>query len=186
MSEKWEITHNENNNSATVQFVSVDKEIIIALRNLSKKALRAGGKVIRNKLKASGEISQNMRNHIAAAADIDRANGTPQLKIGFYGWRKVASKGKTPSKRNPWWQEFGTKPHQIARKDNGKILGSNSLFFFSPVQNPGFSAQHTLRNIVYDNINEIRAAQEPFLEQLNGEIDAALTKEDYTEEVDDE
>lgn len=156
------------------------------MRNLSKKALRAGGKVIRNKLKASDEISQNMRNHIAAAADIDKKTGTPQLKIGFYGWRKVASKGKTPSKRNPWWQEFGVKPHQITRKGGGKVLGSNGLFFSRTVQNPGFSAQHTLRNIVYDNIDEIRAAQEPFLEQLNEKIDAALTKEDYTEEVDDE
>lgn len=182
----WKEEHKAGDSSAAVEFVSVEKDVICALRNLSKKALRAGGKVIRQKLKASSEISVNTRNHIAASADIPRDSGQPQLNIGFYGWRKVKDKGKTPSRRNPHWQEFGTKPHQITRKGGGKVLGSNGYFFPASVHHPGSPAMHTLRNIVYDNIDEIRKAQEQHLAALNGELEAALKKEDYSEDIDDD
>lgn len=186
MSEKWEIKHKADKNAATVEFVSVDKEIIIAMRNLSKQALRAGGKIIQEKLKQSADLSDNMKNHITTSADIDRKTGTPQLKIGFAGWRRVVEKKhKTPSKRNPWWQEIGIKPHRIERQDGGKILGSNGLFFSRSVQNPGFPAMHTLKNTVLDNTKAIQAEIQSHLAELNGMIDAALMKEDYTEEADE-
>lgn len=184
--EKWETKYKAGDHSTDLHFVATPTEIIIALRNLSKKALRAGGKVIRKKLKDNPDISENMRHHILTSANIERASGQPTLKVGFYGWKKVQDKGKIPSKRNPWWQEMGVKPHQITRKGSGKVLGSNGYFFPHTVQNPGFSALHTLRNTVYDNIDEIRKAQEPYLAELNKEIDAALEKEDFTEEIDDD
>lgn len=182
----WKEEHSAGNSSATVEFVSVEKDIICVLRNLSKKALRASGKVIRQKLKGSSDVSVNMRNHIATSVDIPRSSGQPQLKVGFYGWRKVKDKGKTPSRRNPWWQEFGTKPHQIVRKNGGKVLGSNGYYYPASVLHPGGPAMHTLRNVVYDNIDEIRKAQEEHLAALNKELDAALKKEDYSEDIDDD
>lgn len=186
MSDKWEMTHKADNNVAKVEFISIDKEIIVAMRNLSKQALRAGGKVIAEKLRQNDDLSENMKNHITVSADIDRKSGAPQLKIGFAGWRRVAEKKhKTPSKRNPWWQEIGTKPHQIARKDGGKILGSNGFFFSKSVHNPGFPAMHTLKNTVFDNVNEIQAEIKNHLAELNGLIDAALMKEDYNEDIDE-
>lgn len=182
----WKETHQTGSSSATVEYASVEKDVICALRNLSKKALRAGGKVIRQKLKASPDVTVNMRNHIAATADIPKDSGQPQLKVGFYGWRKVKDKGKTPSRRNPHWQEFGTKPHQITRKGGGKVLGSNGYYFPASVHHPGGPAMHTLRTIVYDNIDEIRKAQEQHLAALNDELTAALKKEDYSEDIDDD
>lgn len=53
------------------------------------------------------------------------------------------------------------------------------------VNHPGQAATHVLRNSVYNNISEIRAAQEEYLKLLSEEIEKAKSKiddKDYEED----
>ncbi len=186
MSEKWEITHHGGGNTATVTFHSVSKETIKTLQGLSKTALRASGKEIRKILRSDIPTrSKRFKNHIASWAFVGKTDGIPQLQVGFYGWQRVKKRGKQPSRANPHWLEFGTKPHEITAK-NGQILGNNGYFFAKKVQHPGQTGQHILRNAVYDNIDRIRAAQEQYLQELNGELEKAALKIEENEEVEDD
>jgi len=169
-----------------VTFTDASGDVIKAMRNLSKKALRAGGKVIRNKLKASSDMTERMRNHIATSANIEKDTGQPVMKVGFYTYKKVKKNGKQASRRNPNWQEFGTKAHVIKRTNDGKTLGTKGYWFGKQVLHKGTPAYHTLRNVVNSNIDEIRVAEEKYLAELNGVIDEALKKDDYTEDIDDD
>lgn len=131
-------------------------------------------------------MTERMRDHVAASANIDKDTGQPVMKIGFQTYKKVKAKGKTPSRRNPNWQEFGTKPHIIKRHEGGRTLGTKGYWFGKIVQHPGTKPAHTLRDVVSANVDEIRAAEEKYLAELNGVIDDALKKDDYSEVVDDD
>lgn len=104
------------------------------------------------------------------------------MQIGFYGWQTVKKKHKIPSSMSPHWVEFGTSPHIIAVK-NAKTLGFNNITYGRRVQHPGTPATHLLRDTVYNNIDEIRAAQEVYLTELNKTIEEAQKKIDPREEL---
>jgi len=136
------------------------------IQSLSKKALNASGKVIRAKiLEKIPERTKSLKNHIASWAFINKTTGQPTIQIGFYGWQKVRKRGKKPSHANPHWIEFGTKPHKIRAK-NAKAMGYNADFFGSEADHPGQKATNLLRNAVYDNIAEIKAAQMEYLAEI--------------------
>jgi len=186
MSENWEITHNSGGQMATVSFHSVSKETIKTLQGLSKSALRASGKEIRKILRSEVPMrSKRFKNHIASWAFVGKNDGIPQLQVGFYGWQRVKKRGKQPSRANPHWLEFGTKPHEITAGKT-QILGNNGYFYAKTVQHPGQTGQHILRNAVYDNIDRIRAAQEQYLQALNDELEKAQQKIEESEDVEDD
>ncbi len=148
------------------------------MAGLAKSALRASGKVIRKHVRDDVPMrTKNIKNHIASWVFIDYKTGQPQMQVGFYGWQKVRKRGKKPSHSSPWWIEQGTKPHPIPRltKDDAKPLydKSTGTFYGYHVNHPGQQATNVLRNSVYNNIAEIRAAQEEYLQLLNEEIEKA-------------
>lgn len=146
------------------------------MAGLSKTALRASGKVIRKILRDNIPIrSKRFRNHIGTWAFVDRSTGQPQLQVGFYSWQRVKSKGKLPSHASPHWIEHGTSAHAITVK-NAKVMAYNGEVYGRHVNHPGQRATNVLRDSVQNNVNEIRAAQEEYLAELNKELAAAGAK----------
>ncbi len=159
-----------------VTFVSMSTEAKKTMAGLSKTALRASGKVVRKILRNNIPIrSKRFKNHIGTWAYIDRNTGQPQLQVGFYSWQRVKSKGKLPSHASPHWIESGTATHQINPK-NASSMGYNGNFYGRLVQHPGQRGTNVLRNSVYDNIDEIRAAQTEYLKELNNTLEQAGVK----------
>lgn len=152
---------------------------------LSKKALNASGRVVKKHLKENIPVrTKHFENHVGSWALIDKKSGVPELRIGFYGWQKVTKRKaphNKPSHSSPWWIEQGTKRHTIKAKHPIKNMtrhGLQVMFDKSKgvnyglrVNHPGQRATNVLRNSVYNNINEIKAAQEKHLKLLNEEID---------------
>ena len=164
-----------------VVFVDTSPEVKKAMVGLAKAALRASGKVIRKHVRDDvPKRTKNIKNHIASWVFVDYKTGQPQMQIGFYGWQKVRKRGKTPSHSSPWWIEHGTKPHRIPRltNDAAKPLydKSSGTFYGWAVDHPGQQETNILRNSVYNNIGEIRAAQEEYLALLNEEIEKLTGK----------
>lgn len=168
-----------------VIFVDTSPEVKKVMAGLAKSALRASGKVIRKHIRDDVPLrTKRIKNHIASWVFIDRKTGQPQMQIGFYGWQKVKKRGKQPSHSSPWWIEEGTKPHLI---HSSKTMYDNSTAtkYGHNVNHPGQAATHVLRNSVYNNISEIRAAQEEYLKLLSEEIEKAKSKiddKDYEED----
>lgn len=189
----WEEKYYSGKNTAMVQVTVLDTETIRTMQNLAKRALRAGCKVLRQKMKESSEYSEHLKNHIRSSVYIDRNTGQPTARIGMSSAKRVRDRGKIPSKRNPAWQESGTKGHEIkAPGKNSKSTallipkkGSyKSIYFGTAVQHPGSSAQNTLRRICESNIDEVRKAEEKYLAQIAEEIRKNVVV-DYEEEVDE-
>ena len=114
---------------------------------------------------------------------INYKTGQPTLQIGFYGWQRVKKKGKLPSHANPHWIELGTSPmggkrnaREPIRPKNAKILAYNDTIYGYSVQHPGTPGTHILRNTVYNNIAEIRAAQAEYLAEISKTIEEAKAK----------
>ena len=151
----------------------------------AKPALRASGKVIRKHIRDDVPLrTKRIKNHIASWVFIDRKTGQPQMQIGFYGWQKVKKRGKQPSHSSPWWIEEGTKPHLI-HSSKTMYDKSTATKYGHNVNHPGQAATHVLRNSIYNNISEIRAAQEEYLKLLSEEIEKAKSKiddKDYEED----
>ena len=103
---------------------------------------------------------------------VDYSTGQPQLQVGFYSWQRVCKKGKWPSNANPHWVEFGVKAHTI-QPYYAKVLAYDDTIYGRIVKHPGTRATHVLRDTVYDNISEIRKAQEEYLAELSKELEAA-------------
>ncbi len=168
---------------STVTFIDTSTEVKKAMEKLSRDALNASGRVIMKKMRENIPIrSKRFTNHIGKWTFIGRKDGIPQMQIGFYGWQTVKKKHKIPSSMSPHWVEFGTSPHIIAVK-NAKTLGFNNITYGRRVQHPGTPATHLLRDTVYNNIDEIRAAQEVYLTELNKTIEEAQKKIDPREEL---
>lgn len=163
---------------AEIVFVDTSPEVKKAMVNLSKAALRAAGKVIRKHIRDDvPKRTKNIKNHIASWVFVDKKTGQPQMQIGFYGHQRVRKRGKQPSRSSPWWIEYGTKPHEI-KVLNARVMydKSTGTYYGGSAQHPGEKATHVLRNSVYDNVDEIRAAQEEYLAELSDTIQKALGK----------
>lgn len=168
-----------------VVFVDTSPEVKKVMAGLAKSALRASGKVVRKHIRDDVPLrTKRIKNHIASWVFIDRKTGQPQMQIGFYGWKKVKKRGKQPSHSSPWWIEEGTKPHLI-HSSKTMYDKSTATKYGHNVNHPGQAATHVLRNSVYNNISEIRAAQEEYLKLLSEEIEKAKSKiddKDYEED----
>lgn len=168
-----------------VVFVDTSPEVKKVMAGLAKSALRASGKVVRKHIRDDVPLrTKRIKNHIASWVFIDRKTGQPQMQIGFYGWQKVKKRGKQPSHSSPWWIEEGTKPHLI-HSSKTMYDKSTATKYGRNVNHPGQAATHVLRNSVYNNISEIRAAQEEYLKLLSEEIEKAKSKiddKDYEED----
>lgn len=168
-----------------VVFVDTSPEVKKVMAGLAKSALRASGKVVRKHIRDDVPLrTKRIKNHIASWVFIDRKTGQPQMRIGFYGWQKVKKRGKQPSHSSPWWIEEGTKPHLI-HSSKTMYDKSTATKYGHNVNHPGQAATHVLRNSVYNNISEIRAAQEEYLKLLSEEIEKAKSKiddKDYEED----
>lgn len=174
-----------SDNDKTVIWVDNSKQVIDLMRKLSRKALNASGRVVKKHLKENIPVrTKHFENHVGSWALIEKKTGKPQLRIGFYGWQKVKNRKaphNIPSHSSPWWIEFGTKPHIIKAKHPIRDLtihGVQVMFDKSTgtryglqVNHPGQQATNVLRNTVLNNIDEIKAAQEKYLSELNKEIE---------------
>lgn len=168
-------------NGVEVTLVDTSKEVKKAIEKLSKEALGASAKVIRKKIREDLPVyTKRLKNHIASWKFIDRDTGQPTLHIGFYSWQRARKKGKLPSHASPHWVEFGTKPH-IIKPRNAKIMYYKESFG-TVVHHPGKKEQHLLRDTIQNNIDEIRAAQEQYLDEISRVMDIADIKIKDTEE----
>lgn len=169
-----------------VVFIDTSPEVKKAVEKLARNALNASAKVLKTKLAESlppGYV--NLRNHIGHWTLIDRKTGQPTLRIGFYSWQKVKKIHKTPSASNPSWVEFGTKSHDL-RVGSAKFMAYDGIFFGKETRHPGQKDTHILRNTVLDNIEEMKAAQEEHLAQLNKELEALKAIPESTDNGDGE
>ncbi len=168
-----------------VKFIDTSHEVKQTLVKLSKSALNASAKVVRRIIRENLPTrSKRLKNHVASWAKIDYSTGQPELQIGFQSWQKVKSRGKKPSNANPHWVEFGVNPHILTAK-NSKVMAYNGTFYGKEASHSGTRGTHVLRNAVYNNIEEIRAAQAEYLAELNNAIEAAGGKIIESEEVED-
>lgn len=186
MAESWKETKKTSSGSATVEFVSLDAEVMETIRGLSKTALREGGKVIRKKLRSTvGTRTGNLKNHIASWAFIGRKDGIAQLQVGYYTYKRVKNRHKKPSHASPFFQETEIKPHKIQVKKK-KFIPLFGKYYVTKVQHPGQKALHVLRNAVYDNIDEIQRAQKAALAEISKELKQAQAKINNSEDVEDD
>ena len=169
-----------------IVFVDHSEEVINAMQGLSKTALRESGKVVRKILRDRIPIRSNrLKNHIASWAFVERTSGQPQLQVGYYRWQKVRARHKEPSHSSPHLVEFGTAPHTIAAK-HAKVMAYGDDVYGASVHHPGQRDMHVLRNAVYENIDEIRKAQEQYLKELSDTIERAKGKIVESEEPEDD
>lgn len=171
-----------------VTFVNKSDEVKKTIVDLSKTALRASGKVIRKHLRDNIPLrSKRFKNHIGTWVMINYATGQPTLQVGFYSWQRVKKKGKLPSHASPYWVELGTAPHTMPKGDKaGRFMRYDDMIFGYKVNHPGTRATNVLRNTVQDNIQEIRAAQEEYLKEITGALEAAGYKIDKGNEFEDD
>ena len=173
-------------NKGGVTFINTSAEVKKSIEGLAKTALRAAGKVVRKKLRENIPInSKNLKNHIGTWVFIGRDTGIPQMQVGFYSWQRVKKRGKQPSNASPAWVEFGTSPHIISAK-NAKVLAFDDVSYGKRVSHPGTRRTNFLRDTVYNNIDEIRAAQEEYLAEISKTIDEAKQKIDQGDEFEDD
>lgn len=174
-------------NKTEITFIDTSHEVKQTMVKLSKSALNASAKIVRRIIRENLPTrSKRLKNHVASWAKIDYKTGQPELQIGFQSWQKVKSRGKKPSSASPHWIEFGVKPHLAPKRENSKVMNFNGEFFGKDIYVSGFPGTHVLRNAVYNNIEEIRAAQAEYLAELNKTIEAAGGKIIESEEVEDD
>ncbi len=171
---------------STVTFINTSAEVKKTLEGLSKTALRASGKVIRKKLRENVPVrSKFLKNHIGTWVFIARDTGVPTMQIGLYGWQRVKKRGKQPSSMSPHWVEFGTKAHDITAK-SAKVLAYDDISYGKSVKHPGNKATHFLRDTVFNNVKEIRAAQEEYLAEISKTIEEAKQRIENGDDFEDD
>lgn len=160
--------------NSNVEFIDTSKECYKEMVNLSKKALKAGGKVVTKILREKVPVrTGGLKKSITAWAKINRKTGIPYMEIGYRSRAQMIKRG-VKFFVNPAWFEFGTKPHKIMTteysvqgKSSYKLTsGDTGTQFGVIVQHPGMGSKNFLRNTVYDNIEAIKEAQEEYLGQL--------------------
>ena len=176
-----------------VEFIDTSKECYKEMVNLSKQALKSGGKIVTKILRDKIPVKTGgLKKSITAWAKVNKKTGTPYMEIGYRSKAQMRKRG-VKFFVNPAWFEFGTKAHEImttAMKNFGKSSykltnGGTGTQFGVIVQHPGMSNKNFLRNTVYDNIEKIREAQEEYLGQLTDlMISQGVTINEEDEEID--
>lgn len=164
-------------NNGKVEFIDTSKECINLMTKYAKDGLRAGGKVVtkilRQDIKSNHYKTGGFYKSVNATASIDKKTGQPFLKVGYLSRADMAKKG-IKYFVNPYWFEYGVKTHQIQTKAL-KIYGKSTYELHDDkgrkygviVQHPGKTGNNFLRNTVFNNIKEIREAQNEFLQKIN-------------------
>ena len=159
-------------NNYEVKFIDTSKDVIKEMTNLSKQALKAGGKVITKILRDSVPVrTGGLKKAITAWAKIDKLSGQTYMEVGYRSRAQMKKRG-VKYFVNPAWFEFGTKPHLIMTKQYSATnksdyeLKDHKTKYGVVVQHPGMTNKNFLRNTVYQNIEEIQKAQEMYLKDL--------------------
>lgn len=176
------------------KFVDTSEECKKEMINLSKKALKAGGKAVTKILKETIPVrTGGLKKSITAWAKIDKETGQPYMEIGYRSRSQMRKRG-VKFFVNPHWFEFGTKPHPIMTKEYAKKgyssyeLEGNGRKYGVIVMHPGMSNKNFLRNTVMENIDKIQEAQQEYLGQLTDLMIAEGAKININmedEEIDD-
>lgn len=154
-----------------VKFVDTSQDVIKTMKKLQRAAMRAGGKKAAEKVKTNTAVrSARLQGVVGYWGKIDRFAGIPELQIGYFSRKNALRKGRRPPMVKPSWLEFGIKPHAIKTK-TAITLTDGISDFGRQVQHPGFGGKNTLRNTVWNNIDEIRKEQEKHMKLLNQEIE---------------
>lgn len=155
-----------------VEFVDTSKECMQMMKKLSKQGLKASGKIITKTLKTKIPVrTGGLKKSIVAWAKIDRNTGIPYMEVGYRSRQQMKKRG-VKYFVNPWWFEFGTKPHEIMTdemKKNGKSsyqLHDHQRNYGVIVKHPGMTNKNFLRNTVMENIDEIINAQKEAFKEL--------------------
>lgn len=154
------------------KFIDTSSEVKKEMVNLSKKALKEGGKVVTKILKDEVPLRTGAtKKSITAWAKVDRATGQPYMEIGYRSRSQMRKRG-IKFFPNPTWIEFGIRPHTIMTKEykekgySSYELEGNGRKFGYIVKHPGMGGKNLLRNTVENNIKEIQAAQSEQLGKL--------------------
>ena len=160
-------------NEIKVEFIDTSKECISVMKKMMKKSLMNAGKSIKKTLKNDIPVKTgSTKASIRARVEFDKKTGIPTLLIGYSNSKQMLKKGYRHYV-NPYWLEFGTKPHQIQTKEFGKgklnykLKDSKGTQYGYIVQHPGMKNKNFLRNVVYNNIAEIRQIIEAGIKEIN-------------------
>ena len=160
-------------NNTEIQFIDTSEECIEMMKKLSKQGLKASGKIITKNLKSKIPVrTGGLKKSIVAWAKIDKETGTPYMEVGYRSRSQMRKRG-VKYFVNPWWFEFGTKPHEIMTKEmkkKGKSsyeLHDHQRSYGVIVKHPGMTNKNFLRNTVMENIEEIVNAQKEALKELS-------------------
>lgn len=143
-------------------------------------------KTLKEKLpKKTGSLQASVR----ARVEFDKSSGIPTLMTGYSNSCQMRKKGYKHYV-NPYWFEFGTKPHTIQTKEltNGnkltyKLQDSKGIEYGYIINHPGMTNKNFLRNTVYDNIDEIYNAMKNGLQELdNYQISQGIKIDDEEDE----
>ena len=139
-------------NNTEIKFVDTSKECIDMMKKLSKQGLKASGKIITKVLKEKIPVrTGGLKKSIVAWAKIDYKTGIPYMEVGYRSRQQMKKRG-VKFFVNPWWFEFGTKPHEIMTnemKNKGKSsyeLHDHQRNYGVIVQHPGMGQKNFLRN----------------------------------------
>lgn len=164
---------NARKSAQNVQFVDTSKECIQMMKKLSKQGLKASGKVITKALKEKIPVrTGGLKKSIVAWAKIDYKTGIPYMEVGYRSRAQMKKRG-IKYFVNPWWFEFGNRPHEIMTKEmknTGKSsyqLHDHQRNYGVVIKHPGMSNKNFLRNTVMENIEEIQKAQEEAFSELS-------------------
>mgnify|MGYP003374055293 FL=1 len=177
-------------NNSNIEFIDTSNQCYKEMVNLSKKALKAGGKVVTKILREKIPVrTGGLKKSITAWAKVNRKTGVPYMEIGYRSRAQMRKRGVNFFV-NPAWFEFGTKSHVIMTqefkkdgKSSYKLTNKDSGAQFGViVQHPGMKNKNFLRNTVYDNIDAIKQAQIEYLGQLTNTMISAGAKIEIDEE----
>lgn len=180
--------------SSEIKFIDTSSDCKKQMVNLSKKALKEGGKVVTKIVKENVPSRTGAtKKSVTAWAKVDRTTGQPYMEIGYRSRSQMRKRG-IKFFANPCWFEFGVRPHIIMTKEykekgySSYELEGNGRKYGYIVKHPGLSGKNLLRNTVENNIKEIQAAQEEYLGQLTDLMIAEGAKIEVNmedEEIDD-
>lgn len=158
-------------------FTDTSKECIDLMKKYAKEGLKASGKVIttilRDDIKSNHFKSGRLYKAINAWAKIDFKTGQPYLEVGYRSRAEMMKRG-IKYFANPYWLEFGYKPHTISTKQyvntgfsSYELMDNRGTKYGVIVRHPGKGSTNLLRNTVYNHINEIVEAQKESLQKIN-------------------
>jgi len=168
-----------------VEFTDYSDEQIAKIVKLSKAALNSAGKVVKEAMKTSlpRKTGVLVDKQIGYKTFIDDNNDFTCV-VGYKKFKKKSGKTKA-FWVNPYWIEFGTKPHVIKTKElstygfsSYKLGGYNGQYFGYKANHPGSKGRDYLRSAAYNNVSEIETQMGKKLAQLEKYMNAADIDED--------